>query len=51
MGIRAFDNHRSKGKCLPLVDGKDDYWQNENGRWHQGPKMGTEVKFIFKAGS
>lgn len=49
MGIRAFDNHRSKGKCLQLVDGQDGFWQNENGRWHWGERMGPELKLKFKA--
>jgi hypothetical protein len=47
MGLQAFDKHRSKGTCLLPKDGQAGFWQDEQGRWHWGPKMGPELKVKF----
>jgi len=48
VGLRAFDQHRSKGKCLALVDGENQFWLDDTGRWHWGPKMKDSLRTSFE---
>jgi hypothetical protein len=44
IGLRAFDKHRRGGFCNELVDGEHGFWQDDQRRWHWGPRMSPEVK-------